>query len=295
MTSDADAEPAVRILNEIRSHFTTEEITELFKSSFIDHMQTRLLSKDSILPLSVRDMEEAVKSLQEQPLVFERYFGAPQSLPLGDRGKLIEAEAKSRKQIQEHRRVLERIRARLREFLGRTEQDLIGGRTLSDVFERNRIYVAEKMRNLAPKAYEEFSSACQRLSDGGLPALSQAATACRRALKSLADSLVEPKAAPVLCQDGKIRDLGDDKYINRLWFYLYERVGASTSGSLLLATLIDMGNRIDALYSLASKGVHASISRDQVESCIVGFYSIAGDILRITDGNVLGDDLPSAQ
>ena len=64
---------------------------------------------------------------------------------------------------------------------------------------------------------------------------------------------------------------------------MYEQIGRSTSGELLLANVQDLGNRIDRLYKLTNKGVHAEVSVFEVNQCLIQTYILVGDILRIED------------
>jgi hypothetical protein len=52
---------------------------------------------------------------------------------------------------------------------------------------------------------------------------------------------------------------------------------------LLLASVQDLGNRIDRLYELTNKGIHADVSNFEVNQCLIQTYILVGDILRIAD------------
>jgi hypothetical protein len=43
----------------------------------------------------------------------------------------------------------------------------------------------------------------------------------------------------------------------------------------------ELGRRIDRLYELSSKGVHADVSEFEVNLCVMGTYNIAGALLRL--------------
>ena len=138
-----------------------------------------------------------------------------------------------------------------------------------------------KLSQIAPESHEQIRVAFQRLSEGNTEARSQALLSCRRVLKSLADILYPPRADEVVGANGKPRVLTEDKYITRLWQFVYENVGKTASREVLLSSVQDLGNRIDHLYDLASKGVHSEVSEFEVNQCVTQIYLLIGDLLRI--------------
>jgi hypothetical protein len=52
---------------------------------------------------------------------------------------------------------------------------------------------------------------------------------------------------------------------------------------LLQASVQDLGNRLDRLYDLVNKGVHADISKFEVNQCVIQTYILIGDLIRILD------------
>jgi hypothetical protein len=73
--------------------------------------------------------------------------------------------------------------------------------------------------------------------------------------------------------------------VARLWQFVSERVGRHSAGQLLQATLSDLGTRIDHVYELSCKGVHAEVSESESNQCIIQTYPLVGDILRLTDSD----------
>jgi hypothetical protein len=58
---------------------------------------------------------------------------------------------------------------------------------------------------------------------------------------------------------GKPRNVGPENYINRLWMFIADSMSGSTHSKLLLATLQDLGSRVDKVYSMTNKGVHNDV------------------------------------
>jgi hypothetical protein len=176
--------------------------------------------------------------------------------------------------------ILTRVRERVRQILVEAEHASYFGQTNIDIFERTRRFVDARLSEVAPDVLVQFTAAYQRVAAGDVEARSHALTSCRRVLKSLADRL-SPPAPPVKDGQGREIELTDDKYLNRLRQYVKESVGKRTAGELLLAQLDDLFGRLGRLNSIASKGVHAQVSREEVDQCVIQTYLAVGDILRI--------------
>jgi hypothetical protein len=101
------------------------------------------------------------------------------------------------------------------------------------------------------------------------------ATSCRRFLEQLADALYPPRKERI-----KDRDLGRDKYLNRLWAYVEAQISGSQQ-ELILANLKDLGNRIDRLNKAASKGVHAGVDTGEVGRLLSSLLVVTHDILAL--------------
>lgn len=180
-------------------------------------------------------------------------------------------------------KILERIRQRGHDFLSKTEKQLLFGQINADIFESNRQYVDLKLGELNPEVISQFVSVYRRLQEKDPESYAQAATSCRRIMKSLADALYPPSDKPIRCADNKERTLSDEKYINRLYQYVHEQTAHSRSSELLLADVELLGNKIEKLYDLTCKGAHAKISEFEINQCAIQTYLIAGDILRISE------------
>jgi hypothetical protein len=186
------------------------------------------------------------------------------------------------------RTVLSRTRNDLHEFLVQAELQLYLGQTNADIFERTRAFVDARIGAISPEALEQFKSAHGRLRDSSdLEAQSHALLSCRRILKTLADTLYPARAGKTLCSDGKERELNDARYLNRLVQFVAESVGKHGSGEVTQSTLEALGRRLSALDGLASKGVHDSVSADEVDACIIQTYLMVGELLRYQAGQVV--------
>ena len=179
--------------------------------------------------------------------------------------------------------VLKNVENKVYEFLSITEKQILYDQINMDIFEQNRRYVDSKLNSIAPKVLEKFISAYKRLKEGNVESRSHALLSCRRILKSVADNVYPPPEKPIKGSDGIERELTEDRYISRLWQFVNENMKSGTTKKLLKARIEDIGNRIDSIYDLSSKGVHDDVSEYEVNQCVIQTYLLIGDILHLTE------------
>ncbi len=193
-------------------------------------------------------------------------------------------------------RVLDEIRARIYDYLSRTEMGMIAGNR-PDVLVRSRQYVFESLAHVAPQAVEQLNEAEAAVADGTAERYSHAVLSCRRALKTLADAVYPAQDQRVAGADGTERSLTEERYISRLWQFAYEMAGGHAAGELVLATIQDLGRRIDAVYDAASKGVHDAVGEHEAFQYVAQTILLMADLLLLRDKSSavtieLDDDLP---
>jgi hypothetical protein len=127
--------------------------------------------------------------------------------------------------------------------------------------------VLRDVLHAALSSFESFHSG-EQLAHVGLSA--------RRFLERLADVLY-----PARTDTKNGRDLSQGKYINRLWAYVEDNL-QGTQRTLVIATLQDVGQRIDALSTLANKGLHAPrVSAPEMQRLLVGLVTVTYDVLSL--------------
>ena len=105
---------------------------------------------------------------------------------------------------------------------------------------------------------------------------SNVALGCRRVFESAADALFPPTDdAP----DG--RQLGTDKYKNRLLKYLETQRVGETEQKLIVAAMEAAAAELDSLNDLANKGVHADIDRTQARRCLLRTLLFLDDLIAV--------------
>ncbi len=109
-----------------------------------------------------------------------------------------------------HEMVLERIKQRVHKFLSDCEKQLLFGQLMSDIFNKNRQYVDQRLEIICPEAVSKFISIYKRMEENDKESYSQALTSCRRIIKDLADALCPPSAETFI---GEFRKTNQSKYL----------------------------------------------------------------------------------
>ena len=290
-----------KVIEEISPHLTNEMFKlhrELYLDSWIGERSFTLI-------LGTKKEEKVMNvGIQEIEVDFEHHKNIVKSShpPNGlhpvdlyfENQSASQIRALSLMRVRYCKSILSKIQSRIHDFLSQTEKQLIFGQIHSDIFEKNRSYVDLKLGELCPDALTKFVSAQKRIKEDDPESWAQSLTTCRRLLKTLADSLYPALEEPVAGIDGKKRKLTEDKYITRLWQYVFEKSKGSTSGKLLESIVNDLGNRIDKIYELTNKGVHAEVSEFEVNQCVIQTYLIAGDLLRLSEDSSAISSLDSS-
>ncbi len=266
--------------------FSAEVWKQVREKVLLDHMERRRLAgeKDERL-VSAESLQELETSLAGLVDLVESSKPAsglhPQDLYFA-----IESHQKVRARTQAgihgRRVILGRVRTRLVRFLAETESALEFGKAATDAFERVRNVVDGLLTQIAPDALAKFKAANERAAAGDPEAGSQALASCRRILVSLADSLYPATNQIIKGGDGIERVMSADKYRNRLWQFINGKVPHGGSRRLMQATLGEIGDRLDILDHIASKGVHGDVTAAEVDQCVVQVYMLAGDLLRLS-------------
>jgi hypothetical protein len=293
MTSPDDTDARDRYQREARSFDDREDLKALkneLAEGYISSRKRRNLDADyNLVDAPIVDTN-SIDTIEAHIIELPEILGnlLPRHQPSlifgGDvEAKKLRMNVGSNLLASEQKSVLRRIAQRVYEYLSSVEKDILFGAMNADIFEGYRQYIDARLPLISPQAVEQVNSAYRRLSEGDREARSQALTSCRRLLKSIADAVYPARAEPVTGKDGKLHALTDAKYVARLWQFVYERIGGHASGDLLLASVEDIGNRLDRLNEFSSKGVHGDVSEFEVRHCIIQTFLVVGDILHLIE------------
>ncbi|MEZ7496593.1 hypothetical protein QO206_13945 [Leeuwenhoekiella aequorea] len=240
-------------------------------------------SEKKVLPVSVGEIEVEIKS------TIERRKNLINSDGMHHQDKYFIEKAKS-SAVNDliglengMKQIISRIKTRVHNFLSDTELNILSGKKLSTYFDDNKSMVDEYLISLSPKFKHQIIDLENRLDEKTDIGLSQALLIIRIILKDLADCLYPSTKNKVIGLDGKERILSDDKYISRIWQFIYENlIFSKTSLNIIDEQLKDLGKKLDLVYEKSCKGVHSSVTHFEVSQCVILFYISIGDLIRIT-------------
>lgn len=120
-------------------------------------------------------------------------------------------------------------------------------------------------------------------------------SSARRLLQSIANAVFPPHTQAFVDSRGKKHDVGADDYKNRLLAFIDQRLSsrAAVVRRSHGAEIEAFSSRIDALYEKASKGVHATITVDEVRLVVISAYLVLAEVVQLatesapTDGPAL--------
>jgi hypothetical protein len=266
---------ALRASAEAKEHLSATEFELIGDAVGKRWIGGRKINNESLQNLGISDAEIHAATLREQ---IDRLA----QMSAGNSHELLLGSTQLRVNLRETESLLARLQNEIGVYLSDVERQLVLGEISEDVWARNRAYVDERLARIAPDALEQFTAAHRRQAEGDAEARSHALTSCRRVLKTMADVLYPVSNARVQGVDGRTRKMTDDKFISRLCQFASDH-GGSSSAALLLAQVRSLAERLDALNSLSSKGVHDEASSAEVDQCMIQTYLVVGDLLRIAE------------
>lgn len=107
---------------------------------------------------------------------------------------------------------------------------------------------------------------------------SNVAFACRRIFESVTDELFPPTD-----DRPDRRDLGPDKFKNRLLMYLQVQKVSKTESALIEATMKTTAVELDSLCRMANKGLHAEFVRSQARRCLLRTLLLLDSLVSVRD------------
>lgn len=178
--------------------------------------------------------------------------------------------------IKDSQDILGKIISAVHSYVAEKEIELRFGAAVESAFTTVRNRVDARIAHLTPTAATKFAAAFENAASGNPEHWANAASACRRLLKAIADEL-RPPGDPVAG-----RAMTDGKYINRLINWISDRPNlGGTLNEVIVADLEDFGKRIDAFDNAGHKGAHAEVTQYEASRFISGTYLLIGDILNL--------------
>jgi len=157
------------------------------------------------------------------------------------------------------------------------------GDTVESLFESARSKVDNFIRAYAPKAAEQIVSMNERLKDNDPESRASALTSCRRLFLTIADVVFPAQQENYIDSKGKSRAVGNEQYKNRLIAFLDKKSISDDQFSILETEIDHLAARLDKLYELSCKGVHASVGIDEARLVVIHTYLFVVEIARVAE------------
>lgn len=179
--------------------------------------------------------------------------------------------------------VLERIRTRCLYYASRMESQIAAEARTSDLVGSIQTEVHNYFAERCEAAYNSLRKAASLIGSRDAEDSALLLTSIRRAVKGVADFFYPPVSDPVVCLDGRVRNLGEEQYLNRLQEFCARQFPTSTSADLLRSELDLLSVFIRRLNDVASKGVHANPSPMEARQGLLGVYLFLSNLIAKLD------------
>jgi hypothetical protein len=140
-----DEEAKRRVADEVRPHFTEEDLHVVWRQTTEGYLAGRKFSDDRMLGQSLPEVEAVIRGLREQLSHMQPASGLHTVDLYFESQRLEEQSAQLLTAALEREQVVARVRQRIADYLSQTERQLVLGQLSSDVWERNRQFVDEQL------------------------------------------------------------------------------------------------------------------------------------------------------
>ncbi|EKJ88435.1 hypothetical protein CLV96_3264 [Leptospira meyeri] len=153
-----------------------------------------------------------------------------------------------------------------------------------NIFVRYSSGFIDIIEKILPEELPKFSAIYSNLDSDNPEDWANAVHSCRRLLQSVADKLMpSTEDRKISLPDGKEKkiQMGKDKFINRLIYYIETKSDSERFQELIGSDLTHIGERIDSVFQASQKGSHSSIKRQEADRYVIHTFLLLGDILSL--------------
>ncbi len=228
------------------------------------------------------EIEQTERSIED--LRLPEGMGEFDTAAFTDRNQNLRAQM--RRKIQACTTVLERVRTRCLYYANRVESQLEAESKASSLIASLQSDVHNYYASRSDATYQSLRKAASLIGSTDMEDHALLLTSIRRAVRAAADFHYPPVTGPVICHDGQSRMLGEEQYLNRLQEFCTQKFHGGTSTRLLQAELDLFSTFIRRLNEVASKGVHAEVSRAEARQGLLGAYLFFSNLIAKLEENI---------
>ena len=188
--------------------------------------------------------------------------------------------------VAQSQKKLNTLKSQYYEYALKKQIELEFGNVASDIFTGYREKVDVAFSELSKETIIKLQAIEGKIDSGNTEMYSQALTTCRRLFESVAVELFNKyfpdyKEKMYKTKSGKDIDVSGDHYKNKISAVIEKLEDKSASKTIVGSNIIYLLDWIDNLSNLQCKGVHAEVSKEDAERCIIQTYICLGDILNL--------------
>lgn len=233
----------------------------------------------NVLGMGVGDLRHEIDNMEKsiEDLRLPTGLGEYDAAAFTDRNAQLKGQMRLKSRACNE--VLERIRTRCLYYATRLEAQLKAEAHTSDILGGVQRDVHNFYAERCEPVFQSLRKAASLLDSTSAEDHALLLTSVRRAVKAAADYHYPARPEPVACADGKVRDLGDEQYLNRLHQFCLQNFEGSTSSDLLRAEFDYLAAFVRRLNDVASKGVHAQVSALEARQGLLGIYVFLSNVI----------------
>jgi len=263
-----------------------ETRNDLWKKTFDHWLEERTVDanlinnlEESVIAMGVGDIQKEITLIKERikDLEIPQGMGEYDTAAFADR--YVGIIAKFRLKISLISTIQERIRVRCFNYASRIEKQLDSKRMTNNFLSNVQDIVNSYFASRSNDTYVKLQKAASLIESENIEDSALLLTSIRRAINAVADYFYPVPENDVKCVDGKIRKMGKDQYLNRLYEFCCVKFQSSTSNDLIQAELDYLMVFAKKLNAIASKGVHAKVTNSEAKQGFVGLYLFLFNII----------------
>lgn len=180
--------------------------------------------------------------------------------------------------------IIERVRNKCLNYASRMEMQIKVQDRGAGFLEQVQSNVNNYFSARSSDVYQKLMKACELVGMDDSESDALLLTAVRRAIKAVADLFYPPADGSVVCFDGKKREMGNDKYMNRLREYCERLLSDHTTVNRMVNSEVEYFVAfVKRINDLSCKGVHRQVTSYEARQgliCLYMFLSVVVDKLQ---------------
>ena len=176
--------------------------------------------------------------------------------------------------VRDRREIFERLRQWTFDYLVGAEAQLMSSDTVAQALGQHRRSVDRQLERQSPELRDQLGSALRAANEGDDESRAHVLLSCRRLIETVVDRCCPASDQPHISSDGTAHDIGAENIRNRILAFV-----ETTGDRAFVSAMVELSNRLERLDELLNKGVHAKVSKSEMEFGLAQSYFLAGELL----------------